>query len=119
MDRKKYMKFLPADLEKLKNDIAANEQRFDFLSEHFCGVPDEEFRLYSVALGWPLRMKEILVKASVSAEKEYRKFEAGIKKRRKDFAELRRAIEERHRGVPRRSAGRRASPTARTSPSGC
>ena len=88
VDRKKYMKFLPADLEKLKNDIAANEQRFDFLSEHFCGVPDEEFRLYSVALGWPLRMKEILVKASVSAEKEYRKFEAGIKKRRKDFAEL-------------------------------
>ena len=117
VDRKKYMKFLPADLEKLKNDIAANEQRFDFLSEHFCGVPDEEFRLYSVALGWPLRMKEILVKASVSAEKEYRKFEAGIKKRRKDFAEL----VERLRGIEAFAeiGGEKGITDARTSPSGC
>ena len=84
---KKYMKFLPEELDTLKTEIAANQARDEFLEGYFHDVPEEDFQLSVTAYGWPLKMKELLIKASVSAEKEFRKFEAGVKQRRKDFAE--------------------------------
>ena len=84
---KKYMKFLPEELDTLKTEIAANQARDEFLEGYFHNVPEEDFQLSVTAYGWPLKMKELLIKASVSAEKEFRKFEAGVKQRRKDFAE--------------------------------
>jgi dynein heavy chain len=84
---KTYMKFLPAELEQLKAAIAFNAARDEFLHEYFRDQSDEDLELSVLAKGWPLKCKAVLLKASVTVEKEYKVFEKEVKARRKAFAE--------------------------------
>ena len=84
---KTYMKFLPKELDVLKAMIAFNEQRDEFLEGYFFDQSDEDLELSIEAKGWPLKCKAILLKASITVEKEYKVFEKQVKTRRKEFAD--------------------------------
>ena len=84
---KTYMKFLPAELDALKAAIAQNAARDEFLDEYFSDQSDEDLNLSVLAKGWPLKCKAVLLRASVTVEKEYKVFEKQVKARRVAFAE--------------------------------
>ena len=84
---KNYMKLLPKEMDVLKAQILVNTQRDEFTHAYSHDMTDEDLTLSVAAFGWPSRVKRVLLKASVTVEKEYKVFEKQVKLRRKAFTD--------------------------------
>eukprot|EP00775_Hariotina_reticulata_P006671 gene6671-6895_t len=82
---KKFISKCTLENERLKDIIATNKSRDDFLLRHRYPVPDDDFESARKAYEWPKRFAEVLREAGTKAASEHRQFEAALKARRKDF----------------------------------
>eukprot|EP00878_Enallax_costatus_P013463 GHUV01014078.1.p1 GENE.GHUV01014078.1~~GHUV01014078.1.p1 ORF type:complete len:1340 (+),score=424.03 GHUV01014078.1:252-4271(+) len=73
------------DNEKLKEEIAVNKSRDDFLLRFRFPVPDDDFDFARKAYEWPKRFSDVLREAGTKAASEHRQFEGALKARRREF----------------------------------
>ncbi|CAG9464833.1 unnamed protein product [Pedinophyceae sp. YPF-701] len=84
---KKYIQKRTVDQDKLRDDIAFNKERAEFLERYRFATPDDDFALAIRAYEWPRRMVDILKEAVQKANSEQRVFEDELKKQRAEFLE--------------------------------
>ncbi|KAK9812825.1 hypothetical protein WJX72_004356 [[Myrmecia] bisecta] len=85
---KKYISRCQSEQDRLREEIAGNKARDDFLEAYRFAVPEEDFEVAMRAYEWPKKMVAIMKDAIGKANGEHRDFESALKKRRKDFADL-------------------------------
>nr|8GLV_Kg Chain Kg, DHC_N2 domain-containing protein [Chlamydomonas reinhardtii] len=85
---KKYIAKSAQDQERLREAIARNKEKDDFLLLHRLPIPDDDLDVAIKAYEWPRKMVEVMRDANAKVASEHKDFEAQLKARRKDFGEL-------------------------------
>ncbi|KAG2490029.1 hypothetical protein HYH03_011494 [Edaphochlamys debaryana] len=85
---KKYIAKSSQDQERLREAIARNKEKDDFLMGHRLAIPEEDFEVAIKAYEWPRKMVEVMRDANAKVNLEHKEFEAQLKARRKEFGEL-------------------------------
>jgi len=85
---KRFIQRCAQDQERLKEIIAQNKERDEFMYNHRFPVPAEDFEIAMRAYEWPRKMIDIMKEATTKANAEHKEFEQQLKKRRKEFGEV-------------------------------
>ncbi|GFR45764.1 hypothetical protein Agub_g7181 [Astrephomene gubernaculifera] len=85
---KKYITKCSQDQERLREAIARNKEKDDFMMSHRLAIPEEDLEVAIKAYEWPRKMIEVMRDANAKANAEHKDFEAQLKARRRDFGEL-------------------------------
>ncbi|KXZ48211.1 DHC-9 protein [Gonium pectorale] len=85
---KKYIAKCSQDQERLRDAIARNKEKDDFLMMHRLPIPEEDLEVAIKAYEWPRKMVEVMRDANTKVNAEHKEFEAQLKARRRDFGEL-------------------------------
>ncbi|KAF5833108.1 hypothetical protein DUNSADRAFT_10689 [Dunaliella salina] len=85
---KRFIQRCAQDQERLKEIIAQNKERDEFMYSHRFPVPAEDFEIAMRAYEWPRKMMDIMKEATTKANAEHKEFELQLKKRRKEFGDV-------------------------------
>jgi dynein heavy chain len=82
---KKYIGDCLEEHDKLREQLAVNKQREDFLYGYHTDLPEADFQLAYHAYEWPKKMMSVLKESTDKAAAEHKEFEDSLKRRRKGF----------------------------------
>ncbi|BFI29560.1 dynein axonemal heavy chain [Marchantia polymorpha subsp. ruderalis] len=83
---RKYFFAAANEMAVLERMLEENKRREFFLEEAMFGLPEDDFQKMMVAREWPKRIRVILSVHQRRIQEEYDHYEAGLKKRRVEFA---------------------------------